>query len=356
LAGLINPTTLAPLAGGLVYFYEAGTTTAKNVWSEKEKTNPFTSITLGSDGTAQYYGEGIYKVVVKTSSGTTCYTWDNVKCLADNYYIRSVSTNTTATTDDDFLIVNTDSGNITITLPAAADATHPLIIKNGGSNDVIVDGSGSETIDGSATHTNSVEDMAVLYVSNGTNWYKANDKSSSTAQLDDLTASISEINSVCDGNTASASEIVTAADGISNPPIAGDSTAGRVLRILDLDIDDATNATAVKLRTASLWNGDTNDWVDNVPSDGTPTSGFAYSSNNIIIIYDTILSGSTVAVLGVDVKTNASGTDFHVTGVKGGVAGITLSFYDRTAATYPTIGTLVDTGAIALRITYITSA
>ena len=38
-------------AGYSVEFYSAGTSTAKNVWTEKEKTNAYTTRTLGSDGT-----------------------------------------------------------------------------------------------------------------------------------------------------------------------------------------------------------------------------------------------------------------------------------------------------------------
>lgn len=212
LAGLIDPDDLAPLAGGSVEFYEAGTTTSKNVWTEKEKTNPFTSITLENDGTKLIYGEGIYKLVVKDADGNTEYTWDNVKCEANNFSTTVVSTNTTATTDDDVIVVNTNSGNVTITLPPAADVAHPLIIKNIGSNNVIVDGNASETIDGSTTHTISGEDQAIMYVSNGTNWYKANDVATSIVGL---TATASEINTACDGITATAAEINTACDGIT---------------------------------------------------------------------------------------------------------------------------------------------
>lgn len=69
-----------PLNGGLVYTYSAGTTTDKATYTDKDKTSPATNpIVLDAYGQSQIYADGIYKVVVKTSAGTTLYTWDNVK-------------------------------------------------------------------------------------------------------------------------------------------------------------------------------------------------------------------------------------------------------------------------------------
>ena len=62
---VIDGSTGDLASGYTVYFYAAGTTTAKNVWTEKEKSNAFTSKTIGSDGTIQLYGDGIYKIVIK---------------------------------------------------------------------------------------------------------------------------------------------------------------------------------------------------------------------------------------------------------------------------------------------------
>lgn len=69
-------------AGGTVTFYEAGTTTKKTVWLDRNKTivaaNPYT---LDSNGTAQIYGDGLYRVVIKSVSGTTLYDRDNINVL-----------------------------------------------------------------------------------------------------------------------------------------------------------------------------------------------------------------------------------------------------------------------------------
>ena len=171
LAGLMDDDG-NPVAGGTVYFYAAGTTTAKNVWTDKAKTAPYTYVTLGDDGRVHVYGDGLYKVEVKTAAGTTYETWDYVYIRAANYYMRTVTSSTTATVDDDFIMCNTNGGVITITLPDISDGgvSHPLIIKRNGSNNVVIDGDASETVDGSATYTIGSDKRFVQVVSDGTNW------------------------------------------------------------------------------------------------------------------------------------------------------------------------------------------
>ena len=167
LSGLIHSTTFAPLAGGTVYFYAAGTSNAKNVWTEKAKTNPYTSITLDSAGMKEIYGDGIYKMVIKDSAATTIYTWDNVKVRADNYSVVTKIATYTATTDDDLILAN---GTFTITLYAAANSVQPLIVKNVGTGTVTMDGNGAETIDGSSTYALTGTDQTVMLISDGSNW------------------------------------------------------------------------------------------------------------------------------------------------------------------------------------------
>lgn len=171
-------------SGYTVYFYSAGTSTAKNVWTEKEKTNPYTSATIGSNGIVHLYGDGVYKIVVKDTDGTTVYEWDNVKVESPNVAVLEKSGTYTATVDDDYIIVNTAGGNVTINLYAAASFTHPLCIKNIGSNSVILDPSGSELIEGATTYTLSTQDAAVWLFSNLSAWYVANDISASAVTLE----------------------------------------------------------------------------------------------------------------------------------------------------------------------------
>ena len=194
LSGIVYPATGAALAGGTVYFYTAGTSNTKNVWTEKEKSTPYTEYTLDSYGRAQLYGEGIYKFIIKDSTGSTIYTWDNIKIEAVNHYVNTQIADYAQTTDDDWVLVNTDSGNKTISMLAAASFNKPCTFKNIGSNSMILDPYGSELIDGASSLTVSVENTSIEVVSDGTTLYKSLD-SSWTA---DITASADEINLVCD--------------------------------------------------------------------------------------------------------------------------------------------------------------
>lgn len=178
LAGLVHPTTGEAVGSGTVYFYAAGTTTAKNVWTEKEKTNAYTSYSLSAIGTAQLYAEGNYKVVVKDSDGATVQTLDNIRLEFPYYGIRTVIQTGSQLSQDDFLLVNTTSGAVTINALAAASWTRPLKIQRiAGSNGITLDPNGSETVDGSATLTwNS--DAIVEIISDGSNLRTAGFRSS----------------------------------------------------------------------------------------------------------------------------------------------------------------------------------
>ena len=175
-----------PLSGGLVYFYEAGTTTAKNVYTDKAKTAPYTYVTLGTDGRIHVYGDGLYKVIIKTSAGVVYDTWDYVYIRAANFYSRTITSSATATVDDDFIMCNTNSASITVTLPAIADGavSHPLIIKRNGTNTVVIDGSAAETVDGSATYTIGVNKRSIQLNSDGTNWQISGTPVSTVADAD----------------------------------------------------------------------------------------------------------------------------------------------------------------------------
>jgi hypothetical protein len=69
----------ASLIGGKAYFYEVGSTTPKTVWLDRNKgsvaANPYT---LDSNGTAQLYGDGLYRIVIKNAAGSTIYDRDNL--------------------------------------------------------------------------------------------------------------------------------------------------------------------------------------------------------------------------------------------------------------------------------------
>jgi hypothetical protein len=82
LGPLIDPTTGGLCSGYTVYFYAAGGTTPKNVWTEPAMTNPFTSYTLDAAGKALLYGVGLYRIVVNNTNAAPVLTLDNIRILS----------------------------------------------------------------------------------------------------------------------------------------------------------------------------------------------------------------------------------------------------------------------------------
>jgi hypothetical protein len=158
-----------PLAGGKVYFFEAGTTTPLPTYSEanldplSERTHP---VILGADGRPSV-GENIYvlprmyKVVVHDANDVEIITRDDV---GDRGFINTVyagvqqteggDTAHTGTYDmvesDRLIAMDTSGGAGTVNLLAASAVTQPIVIKNMGTNTVAVTPNGSDTIDGIA--------------------------------------------------------------------------------------------------------------------------------------------------------------------------------------------------------------
>ncbi len=72
------------------------------------------------------------------------------------------------------LLVDDDAagGAVTITLPKVINTNRIMHIKKiGTTGNVTLDGDGSETIDGSATHTLTTQYQSVSIMSSGTEWY-----------------------------------------------------------------------------------------------------------------------------------------------------------------------------------------
>lgn len=96
LSGYNDPTTDLPLAAGTVDVTVGGTSNTAYVWDDRDKTLPTTTgrstITLDSAGRAEVYGDGIYKFVIKDSTGATVETIDNFEVLSINGSVSSVDT------------------------------------------------------------------------------------------------------------------------------------------------------------------------------------------------------------------------------------------------------------------------
>lgn len=73
-AGLNDPDTGQSYAGAIIGFFEAGTTTAKAVWYDRDMTLPsaagVTQVTLDSNGQAKVFGRGTYKINIYAPTDT----------------------------------------------------------------------------------------------------------------------------------------------------------------------------------------------------------------------------------------------------------------------------------------------
>lgn len=83
------------------------------------------------------------------------------------------SSNASVTTAEHYVIGNTASGNVTLTLPALSGVTQNVVysfFKSSGSNNLVLDGNSSETIDSAATLTLTAINARADLVYNGTQW------------------------------------------------------------------------------------------------------------------------------------------------------------------------------------------
>lgn len=189
-----------PLSGGEVYWYDAGTTTPKDTYTDQGAGTPAANpVVLDSEGrpdhgsgAAAMWLDGSYKMVLKDSSGTTITTLDVINeydmvdltgltaTIADlnSTTTTSVTKNTTYTVQvadrGKTILCDATTGAFTVDLPAAATAGNKfkIIIKkiDTSTNAVTVDPSGVETIDTRTTFgLNDLNDF-IEAQSDGSNW------------------------------------------------------------------------------------------------------------------------------------------------------------------------------------------
>ena len=167
----------SPLSGGLLYFYTAGTTNAKNTYQDSDletaHANPVVADSAGRWATI--FLDGSYKVVLKDSAGTTIWTEDNYSAGASGDFFGTVSSITSTTAIDStynkFHLDCTQSSGINLNLDAAATLGAGFVVSlvNNGTGDVTIDGNASETINGTTTITVSPDSGGIL-VCDGSNW------------------------------------------------------------------------------------------------------------------------------------------------------------------------------------------
>ena len=168
----------APLAGGKLYTYEAGTSTPKTTYTTAAGTSANANpVILDANGYANVWlDSGAYKFILKDSADVTLWTIDDIQGEASTAFGAQVvtqSTNLALTNVYQNAIINCTAG-LTISLLAAARAEEGFyfVVRNTGSGNVTIEPDGSETIDGASTATVRAGQSAIIYT-NGTAWFTA---------------------------------------------------------------------------------------------------------------------------------------------------------------------------------------
>lgn len=145
------------LIGGSITFYEPGSTTLKAIYLDRTQStlalNPYT---LDSNGTAQLYGAGNYRIVIKDSSGVTRYDRDNIGASGD---------------DGSVTLVDATSANQTYSLPTSGSVV--VIKTDATAHTVTIQPSvGGQTINRLASYVLYLDQESVRLTFSGSDWYK----------------------------------------------------------------------------------------------------------------------------------------------------------------------------------------
>jgi hypothetical protein len=149
-------TSTTALIGGKVYFYSPGTTTPKTVWLDRYQGTPAGNpYTLDANGTAQLYGSGGYRVVIKDAAGVTRFDRDGVMSVGDDGTMNAV---------------DATAGNQTFSLPSGGTA---IVAKmDATANTVTIQPSvGGQTINGLTTYVLYGQGESVRLSLSGSTWY-----------------------------------------------------------------------------------------------------------------------------------------------------------------------------------------
>jgi len=137
--------------------------------------------------------------------------------------------------------------------------------------------------------------------------------------------------------------------------LAVDTTSGRVLRRIQLVIDDATDINELKCTVSSNFNGDTIAETDNIGKNETVGDFSLDALGKILTIEASGLTGNCVAVIAAEVWNNDSTTALDIRAYAD-TNDIKLIYYGSGDGAGKDLTSLVDTGFIYSYITYITDA
>jgi hypothetical protein len=152
----------APLAGGKILSYEAGTTTPKPLYTSAALNTPHANpVVLDAAGRAKMYmAPGGYKFVVTDALDVQQYTLDNIEDVGQTWFnelgtllaqgAAAVTSGYEILADDDQLVTVDSTGGpdpCVVVLPAAAERGLPICVKNLGTVVVDITPQTGETID-----------------------------------------------------------------------------------------------------------------------------------------------------------------------------------------------------------------
>lgn len=166
----------APLAGGKLYTYEAGTSTPKNTYTDNGglTANPNPTI-LDADGYGDVWlGTGGYKFILKDANDNLLWTKDNIDGGNATGFASSVITNSSSFSlsinEQNNVVVCTAAITVSLLPVATAGDGFAAIIINTSAGNVTIDPDGAETINGAATLLIPRGFSATIYT-NSITWY-----------------------------------------------------------------------------------------------------------------------------------------------------------------------------------------
>ena len=169
-------STGAPLLGGKLYTYEAGTSTPKTTYTDADEGTPnLNPIILDSEGYADVWlDEGSYKLVLDDSSDVEQWSVDNVTGDTSTAFGSSVvsqSSNLTVTNAyNNNIFICTDTFTFTLLPAADADAGFYIVVTNKGTGDITIDPDSSETINSTTTLVLKPGQSAIVSTDNSEWW------------------------------------------------------------------------------------------------------------------------------------------------------------------------------------------
>ena len=166
----------SPRAGAKLNFYEAGTLTQQNTFSDNDlsvaNTNPVIADSAGVFGPI-YLSNLAYRVILTDSNDVQIWDQDNYNAPLLGLFGGNVLTkngNYTVVADDKGSIIDvTAMATISLLAAATAGAGFTLLIENTGSSTVTVDPNSSELINGAASLSIGQDGWAII-VCDGSSW------------------------------------------------------------------------------------------------------------------------------------------------------------------------------------------